>query len=245
MHFCATTVASSPSTIMVAVLLPSLVAVLGFSAPASVIVPQAQPCITAECVFNRVAAHMMHQPPAQRGSSPILRIEIGDASSWIVDSRGQGAVYPTIHGSGSSIEPDAIVAVDSVSTLFALLDEKMSFAKALAWRKLRLRGNLSMLGDASWLWPSPTDAPLDSIPSERAPAQRLNRAWKRFRPRPASGIRAAIMRLRSAHANLVGPWLRAVSAPVRKVALHGLQLAITIVRGPLGSGGRRRRKVSD
>lgn len=230
---------------MVAVLLPSLVAVLGFSAPASVIVPQAQPCITAECVFNRVAAHMMHQPPAQRGSSPILRIEIGDASSWIVDSRGQGAVYPTIHGSGSSIEPDAIVAVDSVSTLIALLDEKMSFAKALAWRKLRLRGNLSMLGDASWLWPSPTDAPLDSIPSERAPAQRLNRAWKRFRPRPASGIRAAIMRLRSAHANLVGPWLRAVSAPVRKVALHGLQLAITIVRGPLGSGGRRRRKVSD
>lgn len=217
-----------------------------FSTPIS-LVKRVSPCADANCIFGHVAARMRLRPePSVQTITPVLRIEVGD-TNWIVDTRGEGNVYQTgKQEAEDGVEPDAVVAVPSFSTLLAILEERLCIPSALLQRKLRLRGDLSALSSVSWLLPSLSD---DSSDQTQNSEPRLRQLWKRLlemrlrlRPWPRATasrlLRKSAKQIRTTSDFILGAWVQALSKPAQVTV--SLSLGLLALLKPLDRRHRRR-----
>jgi len=231
-------------------------ALCSFSVP---LLGATEACADTNCVIDRVATRIRQRQLAQTShgsAAPILGIEVGDAERWIVDTRGKGAIYrsesdgsvvkccgaPGSYFTGTRSEnsangapsPDVTVAVANVGILLALLEQRLCIASALLQRKLRLRGDVSMLGSVTWLWPSLSDHPSDPATSGMPSRARLRAAAV------ASCIRRATKKIQAAHTRLAMRCMQAISKPAKAgmrgihAAARGLQLFIALFRSFTG-----------
>ena len=139
---------------MRAVLGPS---VLLLYAEAHVAFPRAPPppsgistlaaCATPECVFHHVAQRIQQHHDGSP-SGPVIGLSIG-SSDRVIDLRPEAKKSPVARGASAST--DVKVAVACVSDLLALLEQRLSPARAVMQRRLRLSGDISSLRHVRWL----------------------------------------------------------------------------------------------